>query len=116
MPLVLEYLDFISVEQNETNIVIIGQKKNIHQHISNRVLLRSFDVGIAQEMTSVNITGSGLMDRPHWLYKVLKNLTNCAHKIICNQFKVSLIMDDKKNEQALALKKAIKLALEAQFS
>lgn len=101
-------LYLVSIEQREGLFTIIGQKK-IAIDLDTLTLnhLECFMVGNACRLTSLSITGSGLIDDTSWIHYAVGQYSDCIYKVLCNQFKVSIVIDDKKNEDALAIKKAL---------
>ena len=101
-------LYLISIDKRKGKFVIIGQKKS-SVDLDTLALnhLECFMIGESCKLISLSITGSGLIDNTSWLHDAVSQYSDCIYKILCNQFKVSIIMDDINNEQALAIKTAI---------
>ena len=66
--------------------------------------LRCLLVGEPKPLSVLHITGSGLLTRTDWYLKVLDHyIAGKIRQVIFNQFKVSIIMDDMREEETMSL-------------
>ena len=102
----------ISINKTPKEITIMVQKK-IGQPIDSSVLhdLECLMIGKIVAVDVIHITGSGLLHEPYWYLKEVESSASNIYKILCSQFKVSIIMDDKNNEHTLAILRKLKESL-----